>query len=272
MTALESQTYPSALYEIIVVDNGSTEPVAPLLTPYLHARAEFEATPGSYAARNRGIAVARGHVLAFTDADCIPSSTWLEEGVACLDYQDAPLIGGRIVVFPREATPTAVELYEMLYAFPQEENVKAGFTVTANLFCAREVIEKLGPFDQNLKSYGDVDWTSRAVKAGFKLAYCDEAVIRHPARRSLQELRQRYARFAGGHYTKSRLDPKVRRYMRIQALHQVKPPVKLARRLLSDTSSLGLFDKARVIAVGSFVRWSYVFEWVRLELGARPRR
>jgi len=273
VAALEAQTYPADRYEIIVVDNASTTPVAPVLERFPHATAEYEPQPGSYAARNRGIAAARGDIFAFTDSDCIPSPRWIESGVDCLERDQAPIAGGRIDVFPRyERAPTAVELYEMLYAFPQEENIQQGFTVTANLFSSRWVFEQLGPFDQGLKSFGDVDWTSRAVQRGYKLAYCDEASVRHPARRGLLEVNRRYARFAGGHYTKGRNNPSELRHMRLRALQQVKPPLKLTRRLIGTSTPGSAKDKLKILAIGAFVRWSYVIEWIRLELGARPRR
>ena len=274
LEALESQTYPANRYEVIVVDNASSRPLAPMLGRYPHAVGEFEGTPGSYAARNRGIGVARGDVLAFTDADCIPCQGWIEAGVETLRSQDSALVGGPIEVFPVQTSqPNAVELYEMLCAFTAEDNVRAGFTSTANLFTKRSVMQEIGTFDASLKSWGDVLWTSRAVTAGYKISFSGGANVRHPARRSLRALRLRYARFAGGHYDRARnTSPQQLLKERLRTLYMLRPPVRVAKRIANAATTRSLRDKATVIAVEYYARLAYVVEWCRLELGGASRR
>src|ERR1044071_6513252 len=84
LRALEEQTYPGDLYEVVVVDNGSDEPLGPVIERHGRASLVRETKPGSYAARNTGLAHARGEVVAFTDADCLPAPDWIEQGVARL--------------------------------------------------------------------------------------------------------------------------------------------------------------------------------------------
>ena len=67
LDALAMQTWPASHREVIVVDNGSVPPVALRAGA---ARVIVERRPGSYAARNAGVAAAAGEILAFTDADC----------------------------------------------------------------------------------------------------------------------------------------------------------------------------------------------------------
>lgn len=69
LRALESKTYPRDRYEVVVVDNGSTQSVAPVVASYSHARLMHEGRPGSYAVRNAGLLHARGEVVAFTGLD-----------------------------------------------------------------------------------------------------------------------------------------------------------------------------------------------------------
>src|SRR5262245_50422661 len=80
LTALADQTYPRDRYEVIVVDNGSTIPPRSLVESFPGFVFAEESKPGSYAARNRGLQIARGDVLAFTDSDCIPDRHWLAAG------------------------------------------------------------------------------------------------------------------------------------------------------------------------------------------------
>src|SRR3954447_26423119 len=73
-------------YEVLVVDNGSTDNTAAAVRAHPSAPTLVtESRPGSYAARNAGIIAAAGSVLAFTDADCTPAPTWLAAAMAALD-------------------------------------------------------------------------------------------------------------------------------------------------------------------------------------------
>lgn len=203
LDALAHQTYPADCYEVIVVDNGSDEPITDYAGGPVRTILAHEQRPGSYAARNTGLSLAKGDIIGFTDADCIPSSDWIENGVkAVMQMQGCGLVGGSIEIFFRDShRPTAVELYDRVFGFPQEHYIKhAGFAPTANLFMHRQVIDVVGPFNDRLKSGGDAEWGSRARAYGYELAYASNVVVRHPARRSLGELCRKARRVIGGHH------------------------------------------------------------------------
>lgn len=205
LTALEQQTYPQSCYEVIVIDNGSAveQNIKPLVAQFKQATAIEELTPGSYAARNRGIAIAQGEVIAFTDADCIPAQNWIENGVKTLfSTQNCGLVAGKIELFFKDPTQlTLVERYEKIMAFQQKEHLQEYcYGSTANVFTFRRVIDHVGKFDASLKSNGDFEWGRRVSAAGYVQVYAEEAVIRHPARRSWADLFKRQVRLAGGIY------------------------------------------------------------------------
>src|SRR3990167_5093364 len=77
ITALLSQSFPSSFYEIIMVDNNSTDNSIKVIMKYPQIKLLSEKKQGSYAARNRGVAESKGSVIAFTDSDCIPVPEWL---------------------------------------------------------------------------------------------------------------------------------------------------------------------------------------------------
>ena len=201
LQALERQTYPAHRFEVLVVDNASDVPVAPMLSAFPHARGLYEARRGSYAARNAGIAAARGDVLAFTDSDCLPASDWLEQGVAALSNVDnCGLVGGRIEFFFRNpSAPTIVELYDSVMHLDQEEFIrKKRFSVTANLFTFKRVVEQVGLFDSTLESNGDKEWGQRVATQGYRLVYAADACVRHPARQTFRALRRKVTRVVKG--------------------------------------------------------------------------
>jgi glycosyltransferase involved in cell wall biosynthesis len=267
LRALEEQTYPGHLYEVIVVDNDSAKTITHVVMPYAHARVVQEGRPGSYAARNTGVTHARGEIIAFTDADCIPAPYWLERGVAHLTHLDErAVVAGRIEIFPRsQQQPSAVEQYEMLVALPQGEFVRNyKFGATANLFTFREVFEQAGPFLAEVKSGGDLEWGRRVVKSGYRLEYADNARVFHPARASLSQLYSKIVRITGGLHDLKRL--KGRTYLEFDRslLLDLLPPVKAMVRTLREPRLRRKRDRIKVCGVLLFVRDVQAFEKLRL--------
>jgi GT2 family glycosyltransferase len=201
---LEEQSYPSDLYEVVVIDNGTPRRRVPdIEASFEHVRAVREETPGSYAARNAGIDAASGEVFAFTDADCIPDSHWLERGVAALNRNpNCGLVGGRIDLFAfNEDEMTPAETWEMIDGFPQQKYIaKLNFAATANAFTRRRVIEDVGAFDSDFQSGGDREFGERIAAAGYQLVYADDVRILHPARRSMSSLLRKTVRTTRGDY------------------------------------------------------------------------
>ncbi|MFM7140533.1 MAG: glycosyltransferase family 2 protein [Alphaproteobacteria bacterium] len=77
IAALRGQDYPADEFEILAVDNNSTDESPAILARAAGVRVLHERKQGSYAARNRAVREARGALLAFTDSDCIPDRGWL---------------------------------------------------------------------------------------------------------------------------------------------------------------------------------------------------
>lgn len=198
LQALLNQTYPRDLYEVIVVDNGSSDATRALVGQYPVTLLVEDQTQSSYAARNKGINHARGTILAFTDADCTPAPGWIAAGLAALDEQQADLAGGHVhfVYSPR---PSGAELYDSVVNLQVERSIRErNAAQTANLFVRASVFQVVGQFPSTLQSGGDIFWTQRATAAGFKLVYARAAEISHPTRR-LRELLKKQYRVGRGH-------------------------------------------------------------------------
>ena len=193
LQGLERQTMPRDRFEIIVADNGSPEGEAAVADAVAgRARLVCVSQKGAGPARNGGAAVARGQVLAFTDADCRPAPQWLEAGLAALDQAD--LVGGAMqVLVDDRAAMSGPEAFETVFAFDNAAYVqRKGFSVTANLFCRRAVFEAVGGFRTGVSE--DLEWSHRATGAGYRLGYAAEALVGHPARRTWSELRAKWRR------------------------------------------------------------------------------
>jgi glycosyltransferase involved in cell wall biosynthesis len=113
LRALTQQNYPRQQFEVIVVDDGSLEPLERAVDPYrerLTVTLLRQRNAGPGAARNTGASVARGQYLAFTDDDCRPPSDWLRQPRHSPFGRTPPApIGGRTVAgCPAIAIPRQV--------------------------------------------------------------------------------------------------------------------------------------------------------------------
>lgn len=192
LEALENQTYPKELYEVIVVDNNSSENIGSVTSKFKQVQLGFEATPGSYAARNQAIALAKGEIFAFIDSDCLPVSQWIENGVKTLESESADLVGGN-VTFTFSPQKSLAEVYDSITNMQIKQNIETRkVSKTANLFVRKYVFDSVGLFPDNLKSGGDVIWTKKATDANFKLVYSPTAEVFHPARKLMSLLKKQY--------------------------------------------------------------------------------
>jgi glycosyltransferase involved in cell wall biosynthesis len=197
LACLDAQDFTGSV-EILVVDNGDNPGLAATVAPYCAVRVLTEGRPGSYAARNRGIAEAHGSVLAFTDADCLPRPGWLSGGVRALTAAGPnSFVGGRIVIDPGPK-PTAAALWDTVSGLRQQDYVQDGWAATANVFVHRETLARVGLFAAQLKSTGDREWGTRATAAGVHAVFAEDAVLDHPAREDLAEVRHKIRRTAQG--------------------------------------------------------------------------
>jgi glycosyltransferase involved in cell wall biosynthesis len=202
--ALRAQTLPA---QLVFVDNGSTDGTVEALQSEPGIELAQESIASSYAARNRGSKVATGSVLAFMDSDCTPRPDWLEAGLRCL--QSGPDMAAGRVEFSFRDPSSAWEVYDSLFNMDNAASVKQGCAKTANLFVRREVFERVGPFDERATSGEDVAWTRRAVRAGFRLAYCPDAIVSHPTRGAVELIRKALRTGGGALSTTRSRFPKV---------------------------------------------------------------
>lgn len=201
LRALSEQTYVEDEYEVVVVDNASEEDIGAVVTPYDRARIVYEDRPGSYAARNKGVREAEGEIIAFTDADCIPATSWIEQGIRRLTGDGGcDLVGGQIdFFFEIPGRPTPAELFDSTHYLDQETYVREeNFAATANAFTWKRLFDEVGPFDDTLRSGGDTEWGRRVKNGGGTICYAEEARVRHPARRTYAALRRKKLRVLEG--------------------------------------------------------------------------
>lgn len=198
LSAIERQEYPRKLLQVIVVDNGSTDGTVDIVRSFGAELAAELSRKSPYAARNKGLEIARHNILAFTDADCVPEEDWLMQGVSPIVDGSADLVAGD-VKFILADRPSLAQLLDATINVEMRRSVlQKGVAKTANLFVHRKVFDQLGPFPGHVRSGGDVAWTRRATEANFRLGFRRSAVVlKRP--RGMSDLLQKQRRVGRGH-------------------------------------------------------------------------
>ena len=238
----------SAGAEIIVIDNGSAEMPTAVVDRHPGVTLSREAEPGPGPARNHGVGLARGDVLAFIDADCVPSEGWLV-AIGRAIGRDAEILGGDVRILHRDfARPTIWEAYESEFGYRMEHYIKRqGFTGTGNLAVTRRVLDEVGPF-AGIGVAEDRDWGQRARARGQRIAWVPDMVAYHPARQSFGELARKWDRHTAHDFDIYR----ARRFGRVlwagrTAAMAVSPAASLPRVLRSDRIGGGMAGKLRAL-------------------------
>ena len=179
---------------VIVVDDGSLGPGTAIAAHAGHAHVERHDRPrGPAAARNTGWRLSDADVVAFVDADCVPSEGWLavvlrhfaDPGVGAVAPRIAPAAGPGtrrwIAAYERHRSP--------LDMGDQEGRVRPRsripYVPAAALVVRRSALESVDGFDEDLFAGEDVDLVWRLVEAGWTVRYEPRAVVGHPVRPDL---------------------------------------------------------------------------------------
>ncbi|WP_026970206.1 glycosyltransferase family A protein [Algoriphagus terrigena] len=207
LNSLEWQTLPLHNWEVIVVNN---DPDLPLILPEklsipYSLRVLEEPNPGSYAARNMGIAAARGNILAFTDSDCLPDTNWLKNAweMFTQDFKkEIGILTGPVPLFFRDSNHLSdAEIYEKYTGFTTEAYAKDGHAITANWFSYKSVLEEFGCFNDELKSNGDSELSGK-ISQRYSVVWNENLIVSHPARYRTEDLVNKYRRLLGGTFTR----------------------------------------------------------------------
>ena len=234
LEAYFNQTYPKDLYELIVVDDGSTDGTDQMITTILKngspCRLKYfkhQTNKGVPAARNLGTREAFGDLILHVNDDCIPIPQFLEEHIKFYSSIVQPNIGilGQIDLHP-DIKPTP--FLDFIYKGQQFEYNKLihGTVVNfwdfygGNVLIEKKKLLEIGLFDEDFKSslFDDSELGYRLYKTGFKLIYNENAVTYHYHETNLQNFQERQRKVGETAILFYKKHPELRDWLNINAL------------------------------------------------------
>lgn len=266
LASVAAQTLDHGAVEIIVVDNGSTVPLAPVQAAFPNVALLAEPQPGPGLARNRGAAAAKADILAFIDADCRAAPGWLQAAVDSVEHDPArTVVGGKILIDVIDpAHMTGMEAFETVFGFRQRMYIeRKHFSVTANLAMGRAVLDAVGPFG-GIDIAEDLEWGQRAKAAGYTTRFVPGMIVMHPARPDFDSMARKWARLIS-HERRAHLESGASawRWQARAAALVASVPVD-AVKLLTSPLVPGTGNRLRGIAALAQSRWYRATEMLRL--------
>jgi GT2 family glycosyltransferase len=212
--AAVSAMRPAVAWELVLVDNGSSDDTPRVLAEFAAAAAfpvtlVREARPGLAAARNAGVAAARGALLVFTDDDCYPEPDFLDRWAEVFADPAVAFGAGRILLHDPDDYPITIRTDTVFTPIDPHGFIEPGLVQGANMAFRRDVVWAVGGFDPALGpgsvfNFEDLDMSSRAAAAGYAGGFFPGPVVRHHHRRrhprEVRALQRSYDRGRGAYF------------------------------------------------------------------------
>ncbi len=270
--------------EVIVVDNHPASGVtAPVVAEFPFTRYVVEPRAGLSCARNSGIRVSTGDIVACTDDDALPDPSWLEHLVAPFARPDVMVVTGNVL--PLELETDAQHYFERYGGLGRGFKVREygpewfrgfrravrtwdlGATANAAIRASAFRDPSIGLFDEALGAGTpapvgeDTYLFYRVLAAGFRVVYEPAAVVWHRHRREMSELRAQIFGYSAGHVaynlTTWRRDGDSRGLLRVLVeipVHDIKQLARVVLRRAPYPMGIVLAEVTGHI-VGPFAYW-----------------
>ena len=184
IAALEKQTLDPGSFEVLIVDDASTDGTTELLmelaaaSPLQLRPLRNERNSGPARGRNNGWRHARGPILAFTDDDCVPAPDWLERGLSAM-RDGVDILVGRTI-------PAPDQLHQFGAFSRTMSTTDERYYATCNIFYRRADLEAVGGFDEGFRNPGgeDTDLAYRVRRIGRRASFAGDVLVHHDVRPS----------------------------------------------------------------------------------------
>jgi glycosyltransferase involved in cell wall biosynthesis len=191
LAALTRQRRAAGVDELIVVDNGSTDRTLEIAAKYNIALLH-EQKRGPSAARNRGLYHSQKEVVAYLDADTVPTRGWIGEICTLFEDPEVLIVSGKTISYP-PSTP-AERFIACLGPLQPEYDLGRKifpFMSSRNLAVRREAALSIGGWAEDMPTAEDMDFCTRMRKAyGAEVVFQPDAVVFHKERKTDEQLKK----------------------------------------------------------------------------------
>lgn len=180
LESLADQSVSEANYEVIVVDDGSTDDTSKI-TNRFNVKYIFQTNQGPAAARNKGADAAAGQIILFTDADCVPGHNWIREMVS--PFNDSEVVGVK-GAYKTMQTELAARFAQAEFDDRYDLLQKSRYIDMIDTYSAafkKDIFLNIGGFDKSfpVANNEDTDLSYRLYAAGYKLVFNSKAFVYH---------------------------------------------------------------------------------------------
>ncbi len=158
-------------FELIIINDGCEDSTAHIIEKFCDNRIRYfknEKNLGIAKSRNKGLKIAQGEYIFFTDADCVMSENWIKQGLKSLEDQKYVGVEGRIYYVSKDYKPT--------FSDHVCRNMRGGRFATGNMAYKANVIQGVGGFDEKYDYHEDRDLALRVLKHG-KLCFNPNMIV-----------------------------------------------------------------------------------------------
>jgi len=178
LAALLDQSVPRSEYEVIAVDDGSTDSTPEVVKRY-GVRLLSQLHQGPAAARNLGVSQASGEIVLFTDADCAPAREWIEEMVKPLAESDVVAVKGAYRTRQKALLARFIQAeFEERYTLLERERY-VDFVDSHSAAYRKAEFLAAGGFDPDFMLSEDVDLSYKLSRQRHKMVFNPQAIVYH---------------------------------------------------------------------------------------------
>lgn len=198
LESLLALDYSPTNREIIVVDDGSDDDTPAVVRGYDVRLLVLAENRGPSAARNAGVAAAKGDIAAFVDSDCIADRAWLRDLVPYFQDSRNVLVGGYVDSYYTESLLDRYEEAKSPLCMGRELVIGYGaesdfYVPTCNMLVRKEAYLQAGGLNERQRVGEDVDLCWRLKERGERLLYVPKGKVKHKHRnRFFETFRRRF--------------------------------------------------------------------------------
>ena len=222
LSAMEELDYPKEFFEVVLVNDGSTDNTGELITgqdwSFDYQYIETDGV-GVSKARDIGFRRAKGDFIAFTDADCVVERDWLLR-LSEPFYEDVAAVGGPNIT-PDDDVPFARCVGLVLsflskpgarYAYEGDSVHEIHHNPTCNVMYRKSVLEEVNGFNQDLVTTDDEELDYRIRKKGYRIIYTPNARVKHYRRPNWKKFMKMAYYYGVGRMQSTKVHPEMARW------------------------------------------------------------